>query len=38
MTELESTKRHGHPTFDVSREEHEGAVLDNHFKIGVEEF
>lgn len=38
MTELQPTKCHSHPTFDISREEDEGAVLDDHLKVRVEEF
>ena len=37
VAEFQTTKRHGHPAFDVRGEKDERAFLDDHFEIGVEE-
>lgn len=37
MTELESPEGHGHPCFDVCREEDETPVPDDNFQIRIQE-
>ena len=36
VTELETAKSHGHPTFDVSGKKVYGAVFDHNFQVSVE--
>jgi hypothetical protein len=38
VTEFKPTEGHGHPAFDISREEHECPVFDDHLKVGIKKF
>jgi hypothetical protein len=37
MTKLQTTKRHGDPTLDVSREEDQRPVFNDQLQVRVEE-
>ena len=38
MTKLQAPEGHRHPTLYVGGEEDKGAVLYDHFEIGIQEF
>ena len=38
MAEFKTTEHHGHPAFDICREEDQRAVLDDHLQVSIEEF
>jgi hypothetical protein len=37
MAEFETAEHHGHPAFDICRQKDQGAVLDDHLQVGIEE-
>lgn len=36
VTELQSTKSHGHPALDVRTMENQSSILDDGFQIGIQ--